>query len=126
MGMNFATNLAVNSGYSLTRAGKDVVIGEYSSSSAPSSAVAGQIWFKDATMTIDEARVLVLSATTSNLPTTINDARITADMEIIKQEVGNPSYVSGSLTYTVASGSVTITGTLTDSTTIRVWLLRSR
>ena len=110
----------------ITMKGKPVLIGEYSASSAPASPVEGEIWFKDATMTLEEAKVLVLSTTTSSLPTTISDSNITSDMEVIKSELSNPNNQSGDITVTTDSGTATISGTLSASTTIKLWLMRGR
>lgn len=110
----------------ITMKGKPVVYGEYSESTEPSSPVSGQIWFKQATMTVEEAKVLVVSATASSLPTTINNANIKADMVVIKHEIGNPALVSGNLSFAMSAGSATISGSLSGSTTITLYLQRSR
>lgn len=114
-------------GGNITSNGKPVVMGEYSASSAPSSPVTGEIWFKNAPMTITEAKVLVVtSSSVSSLPTTITNSNITADMEVIKSEFGNPNAQSSDITVTTSAGSLTISGTLNDSTTIKLWLMRGR
>lgn len=105
---------------------KPVVYGEYTTSATPSSPVLGQLWLKQSSMSLEEARVLVVSATTSSLPTTINDARIKSDMEVMKVETGSASINPSSLLITVANGSATISGSLSTSTTIKLWLLRGR
>jgi hypothetical protein len=110
----------------ITMKGKPVLYGEYAASTAPSSPVSGQIWFKQATMTVEEAKVLVVSATASSLPTTISNANIKSDMVVIKHEIGNPSLVSGSLSFAMSAGSATISGSLSGSTTITLYLQRSR
>lgn len=123
---NTSTNLLTVGG-NITSNGKPVIFGEYSASSAPSSPVTGQIWLKDATMTVEEAKVLVVtSSSVSSLPTTISNSSITADMEVLKSELGNPSAQSSDLTVTTAAGSATISGTLSGATTIRLWLMRGR
>ena len=106
--------------------GKACIYGEYASSTAPSSPVTGQIWYKDADMTIEEAKVLVVSTTASSLPTTISNASITEDMELIRGELGTSSVQGGDLTVTTSAGSVTISGTISGSTTIKLWLMRGR
>ena len=78
-------------------------------------------------MTLEEAKVLVVtSSSVSSLPTTISNSSITADMEVLKSELGNPSAQSSDLTVTTADGSATISGTLSGATTIRLWLMRGR
>lgn len=122
---NPGTKLLTNAGSYMSN-GKDVFFGTYSASSAPSSPVTGQLWLKDATMTLEEAKVLVVSTTTSSLPTTISDSNITADMELLKGELSVPSVQSSDLTIETTAGSVTISGTITGSTTIKLWLMRGR
>ena len=117
-------NLTVG-GY-ITSKGKNVFYGDYSESTAPSSPVTGQLWVKKSTMKVEEAKVLVVSTTASSLPVTVSNASITADMGVIKGEVSNPSVQSTPITVTTAAGSVTLSGTLTGSTTITMWLARTR
>lgn len=122
---NTSTQLLTVGG-SIKSNGKDVFFGDYSESTAPSSPVTGQLWLKKATMTLEEAKVLVVSKTTSSLPTTISNANITADMELLKSELSVPSVQTTDLTVETAAGSVTISGTITGSTTIKLWLMRGR
>lgn len=123
---NPSTKLLTCSG-SMKSNGKDVLFGTYSASTAPTSPVTGQIWLKDAPMSIEEAKVLVVtSSSVSSLPTTISNSSITADMEVLKSELSNPATQNSDLTVTTAAGSVTISGTLGGSTTIRLWLMRGR
>ena len=110
----------------ITMKGKPVLYGDYSESTAPSSPVTGQLWLKKATMTLEEAKVLVVSTTVSSLPTTISNSSITADMELLKGELSNPQYQASDITVTTAAGSATISGTLIGSTTIKLWLMRGR
>lgn len=106
---------------------KPVLIGEYSASSAPSSPITGQLWLKQAPMSIEEAKVLVVSTgVVSSLPKTITNASITSDMEVIKSQLSNPNFQEGDLTVTTVDGSLTITGTISDSTSITLWLMRGR
>lgn len=106
--------------------GKPVMIGEYSASTAPATPVTGQIWLKQAPIQLEEAKVLILSVTASSLPTTITDSAITSDMVVLKSILGNPAAQVGDLTVTTSAGSLTITGTLVASTTITLYLMRSR
>ena len=111
----------------ITMKGKPVLYGEYSESSAPSSPVSGQIWFKKATMTIEETKPLVVTTgTVSSLPTTITNSSITSDMEVIKSELSNPNAQSGDIVVTFTDGSATLSGTLVDSTVITLWLMKTR
>lgn len=109
--------------------GKPCVYGQYSASTAPSSPVTGQIWLKNAGMSIEEAKVLIVSTgTVSSLPTTITDSNITSDMVVINKydAVGTPSMQGSDLTVTTADGSATISGTLNGSTNITLYLMKSR
>lgn len=99
---------------------------EYSETNPPASPTAGMIWLKQAPISLEEAKVLVLSTTASSLPTTVYDSNIKSDMIVLKSEIGSPSAQSNDLTVTTSTGSLTITGTLSASTTITLYLMRSR
>lgn len=103
---------------------KPVIIGEYGSE--PSSPIAGQFWFKYAPMTISEAKPLVVQFTASSLPTTINNSNITADMEVIRSDIGNPDVQQTNLTVSTSAGSLTVSGTISGATPITLWLARCR
>lgn len=61
----------------------------------------------------------------SSLPQTVNDANITSDMVAINAEYSSASaYVNA--TVTTVNGSVTISGTLSGTTDITLYLMRSR
>lgn len=123
---NTSTKLLTVGG-SITSNGKPVLIGQYSASSAPSSPVTGQLWLKQATMTVEEAKVLVVTTgSVSSLPTTVSDSNITADMEVIKSELSNPSAQSTDLTVSTSAGSLTVSGTISATTSIVLWLARCR
>ena len=122
---NTSTQLLTVGG-SIKSNGKDVFFGDYSESTAPSSPVTGQLWLKKSTMSVEEAKVLVISTTASSLPVTVSNASITADMGVIKGELSNPSVQATPITVTTSAGSVTLSGTLTGSTTITMWLARTR
>lgn len=66
--------------------------------------------------------------TVSSLPQTIYDADITANMVAFDAVFGNPSAVPNGIDVTFASGSVTISGTMTSgqSTTIKFWAHEQR
>lgn len=61
---------------------------------------------------------LHITGTISSGQMYINDARITADMRVFECTIGTPSNVTTDLGWTTASGSITFSGTLSDSTTI--------
>lgn len=60
--------------------------------------------------------------TVSNLPVTKNAAMITADMICTAYELGTPSAQTGDWSVVTASGSVTISGTISRSTTLKIKL----
>ena len=66
--------------------------------------------------------VKVSCGTFSTLPITVNSSSITSDMELIRAELGSPNVQDGDWTVTTANGSVTVSGTLTGSTTLTLYL----
>ena len=75
---------------------------------------------------LNEAKVLILSTTVSSLPATISNSSITSDMVVLKSDFSDPSAQVSDLTVTTSDGSLTIAGTLSGSTTITLYLLKSR
>lgn len=65
--------------------------------------------------------VLELSAF-SSLPRTVNDSRITESHVLFHAELGTPSAQTGDWTVTTADGSVTISGGISGSTTLKLVL----
>lgn len=72
------------------------------------------------------SKVLVVSATVSSLPVTLNNAEITSDMVVVNSIIGEPSSQSTDLSVTTSDGSLTISGSISASTTITLYLLKSR
>ena len=76
-------------------------------------------------ITIQGGGIVVLSVESfSSLPQTISNAIITADMICLKAELGTPAAQTGNWTVTTASGSLTIAGTISGSTTATLYLAR--
>lgn len=58
----------------------------------------------------------------SVLPQTVTNSRITSDHVVVSATPGTPEAVVGEWTVTTANGSLTITGTISGSTTLRLVL----
>lgn len=61
----------------------------------------------------------------SSLPKTVSNARITNDMVVVKAVLGTPTAQTGDWTVTTVSGSLTISGTISGSTTLVLYLSRT-
>lgn len=74
---------------------------------------------------IDEIKCLVLTSSSfSSLPQTITNANITSDMVVINSVLSNPSAQTGDWTVTTSNGSLSISGSISGSTTITLYLMR--
>lgn len=65
-------------------------------------------------------------ATFTALPKTVTDERITADMVVVNSVLGTPSAQTSDWTVTTAGGSVTVTGDISGSTALTLYLMKSR
>jgi len=76
---------------------------------------------------IADLPVLVVSCgTISTLPSTINDDDITEDMVVVNQTLGTPAAQTGDWTVSTSNGSLTISGSISGSTTLTLYLSKSR
>ena len=71
-------------------------------------------------------KVLVIENTVSSLPATINDPKITSDMVVIKSELGTPTAQTSDWTVETSDGSLTILGTVSGATTVKLYLAIQR
>lgn len=62
----------------------------------------------------------------SSLPQTVVNENITADMVVVNSVLGTPSAQTGDWTVTTANGSLTIAGDISGSTTLTLYLMKSR
>lgn len=75
----------------------------------------------------EKREVVVVSITSfSSLPKTVNNSNITAGMVAINAVFGNPSAQVGDWTVTTSNGSVQIAGTINGSTTLTLYLMKSK
>ena len=65
-------------------------------------------------------------ATFTALPKTVTDEYITADMVVVNSVLGTPSAQTSDRTVTTADGSVTVTGDISGSTALTLYLMKSR
>ena len=70
--------------------------------------------------------LIITKSSVSSLPQTVSNASITADMAVIESVLSNPSAQTGDWTVTTSAGSLTITGTISGTTNITLYLLESR
>lgn len=82
----------------------------------------------DLQTTASELRILkVTMSSFSSLPQTVTNAAITTDMVCIKAELGTPSAQTGDWTVnTDTAGQVTVSGSISGSTTLTLYLAKSR
>lgn len=79
------------------------------------------------TPSISEMAVLVVTVPSfSSLPLTISNADITSDMVVVNSELGTPSAQTGDWTVTTSAGSLTVSGSISGSTTLKLYLMKSR
>lgn len=64
--------------------------------------------------------------TLSSMPATITDDEITEDMIAVNAILGTPSAQTSDWTVTTSAGSLTISGTISGSTTLTLYLNKSR
>jgi len=74
---------------------------------------------------ITEQVITVNIASFNSLPQTVSDAAITADHVAVTCEPGTPTAQIGDWTVTTAAGSVTVSGTISGSTTLKLVLVRN-
>lgn len=136
-----ADYLAIDSGQETCK----IAAGELgvSTQMTKAEAVAGQVTesrvvqpsvFKEAvdelaTAQAAEIKVLVVSVSSfSSLPKTVTNSNITSDMVVLKAELGTPSAQIADWDVTTSNGSLQITGTsaISGSTTLKLYLAKSR
>lgn len=72
-----------------------------------------------------EGKCLVLTTSAfSSLPQTISNTAITANHVVINSVLSNPSAQTGDWTVTTSNGSLSISGSISGSTTITLYLMR--
>lgn len=64
----------------------------------------------------------VMTSSISSLPVTISNSAITSDMEVIGSQLSDPSAQNGDWTITTSNGSLTISGTISGTTTVTLYL----
>lgn len=70
--------------------------------------------------------LLVDCGTISSLPATVTNANITNDMLVLRTVFGNPSAQLGDWSVSTSNGSLTISGTISGSTALTLYLMKAR
>lgn len=68
----------------------------------------------------------VATGSFSSLPQTVSNANISSDMISIKEELSDPSAQTGDWTVTTSDGSVSVSGDINGTTTLTLYLSKSR
>lgn len=72
---------------------------------------------------VTEAKVLVIDiASFSSLPQTVSNSAITADHVVVNSVLGTPSAQTGDWTVTTGAGTLTVSGSISGSTTLTLYL----
>ena len=75
---------------------------------------------------VTEAKVLRIDiASFSSLPQTVSNANITSTMELINSVLGTPSAQTSDWTVTTGTGTLTVSGSISGSTTLTLYLAES-
>jgi hypothetical protein len=70
--------------------------------------------------------LIVSISSVSSLPVTANNSDIESDMVVINSELSDPSAQISNWTVTTASGSLTVSGSISGTTNIKLYLTKSR
>lgn len=70
--------------------------------------------------------LIIDCGTVSSLPKEISNSNITADMVVLKAELGTPSAQISDWTVTTVAGKLTISGTISGSTTVKLYLIKGK
>ena len=81
--------------------------------------------FKQAVSELSDILIVSVSSF-SSLPKTVSNSNVTSDMVVIKAELGTPSAQTSAWDVTTSTGSLSITGTISGSTTLKLYLAKSR
>ena len=81
--------------------------------------------FKQAVSELSDILIVSVSSF-SSLPKTVSNSNVTSDMVVIKAELGTPSAQTSDWDVTTSNGSLGITGTISGSTTLKLYLAKSR
>lgn len=77
------------------------------------------------TEVVNELKVLVITSSSfSSLPQTLTNSSITADHVVVNSVLSDPSAQTGDWTVTTSNGSLSISGSISGSTTITLYLMR--
>lgn len=77
------------------------------------------------TEVVNELKVLVITSSSfSSLPQTLTNSSITADHVVVNSVLSNPSAQTGDWTVTTTSGSLSISGSISGSTTLTLYLAK--
>ena len=79
----------------------------------------------DNVATLHDVLVVTKMAFTS-LPQTITNSNITSDMVVVNSILGSPAAQTGDWTVTTSDGSLTVSGSISGSTTLTLYLAKSR
>ena len=75
----------------------------------------------------EQMEVLVVTiASFSSLPQTVSNADITSDMVVVNSELGTPSAQTSDWVVTTFDGSLSVAGDISGSTTLTLYLMKSR
>lgn len=74
---------------------------------------------------IENKDLVIDIASFSSLPQTVNNAKITADHVVSMSTLGTPSAQTGDWTVTTTNGSLTISGSISGSTTLKLLLTKA-
>ena len=72
-----------------------------------------------------ECLVIAVSSV-SSLPKTVSNANIGSDMVVVNSVLSNPAAQTGEWTVTTGSGTLTIAGTISGTTNVTLYLMKSR
>lgn len=80
----------------------------------------------EASVLVDSFKVLVIEGNVSSLPMTINNSDIKSDMVVLNSELGTPSAQTSDWTVETSDGSLSISGTISGTTSIKLYLASQR
>ena len=73
-----------------------------------------------------ESVLVVEVSTFTSLPQTVTNENITSDMVVVNSELGTPSAQTSDWVVTTFDGSLSVAGSISGSTTLTLYLMKSR